>query len=37
MLSLDVSDVGGLEQAIVYISLLILDSTIMKQQRPCLV
>jgi len=36
-LSLQVSKVGGLEQATAYISLLMLHSTIMKQQRPCLV
>jgi len=36
-LSLQVSNVGGLEQATTYISLLTLHSTITKQQRPCLV
>jgi len=36
-LSLQVSNVGGLKQATAYISLLTLHSTIMKQQRLCLV
>jgi len=36
-LSLQVSNAGGLEQATAYISLLTLHSTIVKQQRPCLV
>jgi len=36
-LSLQVSDAGGLEHATAYISRLTLYSTIMKQQRPCLV
>jgi len=37
MLSLQVSNAGGLEQAIAYIALLTLHSTITKQQCPCLV
>jgi len=36
MLSLQVSNAGRLEQATAYISLLMLHSTITKQQRPCL-
>jgi len=36
-LSLQVSNAGGLEQATAYISLLMLHSTIRKQQHPCLV
>jgi len=36
-MSLQVSNVGGFEQATALISLLTLHSTIMKQQRPCLV
>jgi len=37
MLSLQVSNAGGLEQATIYISLLTLHSTITKQQHLCLV
>jgi len=36
-MSLQVSNVVGFEQATALISLLTLHSTIMKQQRPCLV
>jgi len=36
-LSMQVSDVGGFEHSTAYISRLTLHSTIMKQQRPCLV
>jgi len=36
-LSLQVTNVGGLEQAAAYSSLLMLQSIITKQQWPCLV
>ena len=36
LLSLQVRNAGGLEQATAYISLLTLHSTIAKQQHPCL-
>jgi len=37
MMSLQVSNAGGFEQATALISLLTMHSTVMKQQRPCFV